>query len=727
MSSRGPWYSRLDRWVLFIGLLAVVTRLAYLEAADQDPTFYHPTIDASEYDSYARALAEDGNPWPGAYSRPPLYPQLLSVVYRLCDSPIRIALTLQALLGGASCVLTCLLGMRLFSRRVGLAAGAIVAVYGPMVFFDERLLASSLVVFSYLVVLLLTTRALSKPVWYNWMLVGLATGVSALTRPSIAPFFLLVLLVSSLATMLRTRRWKPGLAAVLCLLVGSVAPIVPVTVRNLRACGEFIPITTLGGVNLFIGNNPDAEQTIAIRPGFGWERLMRRPHAQGTVSAAEKEAYFSGLVAKYARENPVDFVAGLLRKTRLYLSAREIPRNFDIYTHRQFSGVMSALTWRIGGFGFPFGVLLPLAILGIVVGCPACPRRWVLAGYVGACVVSVILFFNASRYRLPVVPVLALFAAHGVAWLSVQLAAGRYRRAGVSVAGLLALGVGVNLPVGAPTDAIDFKAQLYHNLGGRLMIEGRVAEAERAWRTALDHAPDSAEIHAGLSFLLSRQGRAVEALTYARQAVELDRDLVEARTVYASTLQGTGDIAGALDQLCRAVEIEPGYAVPHAALGTLLTAAGKQDEAIHHLRKAVHLERNKPSHHVALARALIQEGTCGTAIAALEDAPRWADSDELTNELAWLLSTCPDPVLRDPQRGLVLATRLVHGRTDPNPVYLDTQAAALAAAGRFEEAAGVAARAATAARVNGLYDDAAGIDQHRALFLSKQPLNNPQR
>ena len=63
------------------------------------------------------------------------------------------------------------------------------------------------------------------------------------------------------------------------------------------------------------------------------------------------------------------------------------------------------------------------------------------------------------------------------------------------------------------------------------------------------------------------------------------------------------------------------------------------------------------------------------------------------NELAWLLATGSDPAVRDPAEAVRLADRAVRlsGGRDPN--LLDTQAAAQAAAGRFERAIETARRA----------------------------------
>jgi tetratricopeptide (TPR) repeat protein len=737
MSSAGRQPARLDRWMLFIALSAVVIRLIYLQEGSGDPTLLHPIIDASEHDICARQLVEGEDPWGGPYTRPPLYVYLLFLVYRLFGFSIGAALTVQAILGGATCLLTCLLGARLFSRRVGLAAGVIVAFYGPMIFFDLRLVAPSLVTLCYLGVLLLAVRAASRPTWHNWLLLGVVTGIAALARPSIAPFFLLVPTawivvrgadgVVDPSPAYRERFWQGRLIALTCLAAGSMAPIIPVAVRNYRASGQFIPICTYGGANLYVGNNPHAEDTIALRPGPAWDRLMRLPDAEGMVSPREREAHFLGLFMDYVRRQPGDFFAGLARKARLYFNGREIPRNVDLYMHRQFSGVLSLLVWQIGSFCFPFGVLLPLGLVGMFVGGRRPPHRVLLVGYALACAVSVVVFFVAGRYRLPVVPVLAIFAVHAVFWLRDQISRARYRRAGGAGLVLVVLGLGVNLPAKAPADDVDFQADLLNQLGVRLVHEGRLPEAERAWLEAAEVAPDCAEIHYRLGGVVAQQGRSADALFHARRAIEIEPDLTEAHLGSGLALQDLGDHDAALIQFRRALAIEPGHPHAHHLLGGFLLARGQYAEGVKHLRWATHFDNRRPSHYEVLALGLTIQGQYQEAIATLDAASRRLESIDLTDALAWLLATCPEARLRSPRRAVALAQRAVRASESRNPIHLDTLAAAYAAAGRFEQAAESAGRAAQIARRAGHDDIAAAMSGRRALYLAGQPCRDPMR
>jgi hypothetical protein len=103
-----------------------------------------------------------------------------------------------------------------------------------------------------------------------------------------------------------------------------------------------------------------------------------------------------------------------------------------------------------------------------------------------------------------------------------------------------------------------------------------------------------------------------------------------------------------------------------------------------------------------------------SAVAARPDAPL------VLNNLAWLLATHPDPQVRDPRRAVDLAERAVDATRGKTPSYVDTLAAARAAAGEFEQAAEIASRTARALRAAGASEPAAQVEQRAAAFRRRQ-------
>ena len=114
-------------------------QLTYLAGAVQDPTFLVPLIDAMHYDQAAARFAGGGPLAIGAFWQPPLFPLLLGCLYRLTGPGVASATVVLAGLSTLTCLLLWWVGSRLFSRRVGLIAGLLLAANGPFLFFSTQL------------------------------------------------------------------------------------------------------------------------------------------------------------------------------------------------------------------------------------------------------------------------------------------------------------------------------------------------------------------------------------------------------------------------------------------------------------------------------------------------------------------------------------------------------------------------------------------------------------
>jgi tetratricopeptide (TPR) repeat protein len=109
--------------------------------------------------------------------------------------------------------------------------------------------------------------------------------------------------------------------------------------------------------------------------------------------------------------------------------------------------------------------------------------------------------------------------------------------------------------------------------------------------------------------------------------------------------------------------------------------------------------------------------------ACLEAHPGYAKG---MNNLAWLLATSPDDALRDGKRAVELADRAL-SLSKGSFAMLDTLAAALAAAGEFEEAAATAREAEEAAAKAGQTALAADMGARRVLYEQGMAYRAPRR
>lgn len=489
----------MPAWVLVFAV-ALAVRLAYLLTA-RGPAFDAPLIDADYYDYLGTRLARGEGFDAGPFWQPPLYPLVLGGLYWLGGHSLWWPRLLQVLLGALTAALACGVARRSSGRdTVGLGAGLLVALHGPLVFYDGELLATSLGTFLGTAALWLAVR--EAPRFGTALLCGVCIGLGAL---AVVPLLLLVL---PLAWALG--RGRP-LRAVLCVMA-CAAVVLGATATNRVRSGEWVLISANGGLNLWLGNNADVDGAMAIRPGAAWEALAGEPVRRGFRTPAAQDAYFHQKTLEWCRSRPLDCAGNLLWKARLLLVARELPRNEDLYVVRSQSPVLWALTVRPGSFALPYALLWPLAAAGLVVlwrGWRAKEETRAALTVAGAALMLAapsVLFFVTGRYRAPLAPALCVLAALGLHAL-LSRASSRAVPVGVALA-VLALSV---WPVRLAVDAVDFEAELHYAVGGRHARLGNDGAAVEAWRHAVLRKPDYLEAGYNLGLALERLGRTGEA------------------------------------------------------------------------------------------------------------------------------------------------------------------------------------------------------------------------
>jgi len=234
-------------------LLALAARLLYNAVALGD---YTPTSDAHHYHDLASRLADghgfastfpfpDAEPHATAF-RPPLFPAVLGGLYAIFGPHLGVAQALNVTLGIGVVVLAALVTCRMAGVGAGVAGGALVAVYPPLLANDGPPLAEplSLCLVLLTVLLLLDNRLL-------WA--GAVTGLQVLTKPSAQGLVLLLV-----AWVL----WHWGWKRALTFIVPALLVVAPWIVRNALVMGSPMLVTS-NGFNLAALYSPQSREAHA--------------------------------------------------------------------------------------------------------------------------------------------------------------------------------------------------------------------------------------------------------------------------------------------------------------------------------------------------------------------------------------------------------------------------------------------------------------------------------
>jgi hypothetical protein len=463
------------------------------------------------------------------FFRAPLYPWLLGAVYSLAGTSVTAGALLSALMAAASTALLHRAALRAAGAGPAAVCAGLWALWGTDVMISTSLLIAPL----YTALLLAAFLAGEGGRTSAWPLVGLA----AAARPT----GLLVL-----PAMLARRR--PGVRGLLLL----AAPVLVVWGANALSGDPLTVLSSQGGVNLYIGNGPDADGTTAFAPvpadaagepgdGLPYHDNVRTAALAGYMSAhpgarpapSDVSAWWTARTLRHVAARPGRWLALEARKLLFLLSPVEVPSNYDLYYMRAASPVLAALAW-------PPPLSLPLLLLWLLVPGAlvvtvrggAHPTALRALAWAGLLALAPMLFFVTARMRLPMVPFLLLWAVPCAAvspGLSLKLAP-----AGLAAAVLLSLATadgarraGVNMEFydglahyragraeearvlflraverSAGVRGYDLnRTEAMYNLGVIAAREGRLGDAASWWRSVLRIRPGHRAAAAGLEAL----------------------------------------------------------------------------------------------------------------------------------------------------------------------------------------------------------------------------------
>ena len=419
------------RRLLIIAAVGLALRLVWVAIAARQPV---GMTDPVRYLFAGRDIAL-GNGYvdfstgqPTAYYPPgyPLFVGAIAAVLRpfgLLDNwlPQAVALV-QACLGAASIYLLGLLGRSLWSRKVGLVAALILALYPNLVMHTAGVLGETLYIFL-LVAALYVLLAVPFSTWSLRQGVlraggfGLLFGLAALVRPLALPVLVVLVVVWLRGRDGRSfegegRTWERGAAlrwsAVAIVATGAVMGAW--TVRNVVRMDELVLISTNTGDNLCIGHTTQATGGFHLRPGCVAEA---GDTSDGTAAEVAHDKELTRRAIRWTIDNPGK--EPRLMVSRIYQTfhadddAVMVVQN---YTHEEWLA-----PWQEGALRIAANGAYALVAIGGLVALVwrrhwwRTSRRQIFVWTMIMLAVVPMAFFGDPRFKVPVIPFLILLVA----------------------------------------------------------------------------------------------------------------------------------------------------------------------------------------------------------------------------------------------------------------------------------------------------------------------------
>ncbi|MCZ7556873.1 MAG: glycosyltransferase family 39 protein [Bacteroidia bacterium] len=560
---------------------ALFLRLLFLWSWSETPFFSRHFSDSKiYYDLAARILS--GQDTDRAFFMSPLYPWLLSLIMRITEDVDLWMRLIQVLLGSVVVYLVWDMGRSLFGRGSAFIAAILTAASVHLIFYENMFLLDSLLTGLMVGSLYCLLRAISRGRSRDWVLSGALFGLAVLTRAS-AVLFLPMMLI---AWMFRSGK-EPGHFRGVGLWTGmSLLMLLPSTLHNFSAEGIILPVTSSFGYNLYAGNNPGAmglyhmpEPVDLYSDPNGHQYAEARAGVE--MNSAEVSSWWRDRAVQWVLAEPAAFMQLLGRKLLLMFHTGDIDQvGLSMAFVQKEYGTIPGLPLQV------FPVVLVFGLAGMAGALRTGKNDWPLRLFFFTYLLSTALFFVSGRLRLPLLPMLYLYAGYGAMqfWRMFRMKA--FGREGIR----MVFGVLIAVVVLLVQPRIDQRfEQEYLKLGQISFDAGKYTEAAALFARSVDERPtvDGYVNHANA---LAAHGEFETAEAHFRQALKMDSTSALTWFNYGNMWMQRGAPGRAHACWMRAVETNPRFAPARRNLGLLLFRAGKLVEAEEQLARYVELE-----------------------------------------------------------------------------------------------------------------------------------------
>lgn len=513
--------------VLCVFAVSILLRLIYAEQLSHTYFFapFKGGYDDYIFDNWALDILR-GN-WLGDRAiyiyRMPLYVYFLSFVYYLFGHSYWAVYITQSIIGAASCVVVYSIGRMIFSPACGLVAGLIMALYGPLLYYNGMLVGETVGIFLTCMAFLYLLFFARDGKRRHLLFAGLCIGLSMLVRGNM--LIVLPFIIAWLVFKMKKEDARAVALSMAAFILGVALAVLPIIVRNYVQEKDFVPVTALGGLNIYIGNSfeADGRYNLVKRIGNNAETMIRDSIEVAENAAGRKlkpsevsNYWVKETLASIGRNGPAYLVPLMAKKIVLFWNSYELPDIWDYYFIKRYIPIIS----------FPlinFSVIAALAFLGAYVARVQKKDISLLGVFVVGYMVSLVAVFITSRYRIQVVPFLAVLAGYAVINLPAILKMPA-KKAVTCAAIFLAAIAFCNIPVVRTS----FETS-YNSLGVLLKRAGMIEDAITTYNKAIEIAPNYPSPYYNLGILYRDSGQTDMAVQYFRKALEAAPDFKQAR------------------------------------------------------------------------------------------------------------------------------------------------------------------------------------------------------
>lgn len=373
-----------------------------------------PATDMHTYKKLAESISQ-GDFHGKFYYQPFYYSIFLPLIYLTLGYTASAVIIIQSILGAATVYLVGLSTAKVWNRQAAILAALMVTFSQVLVFYTPYLLIATLQAFWLALIFYATITAFKSGKKTSWVICALIVSCAILSRGNV--WFMvpgiIALAVYSLAVKDRkssTLRQKilRSCAVVLIFLAVIILPQAPFAYRNSVLSGELSGPSTAAAAVLSLGNTQEAPPG-GREPSWG-AGPMEYPRSYAIWMDKDSEISVPTRIWRWFYREPLAFLELTYRKFLLFWDHREIPNNVSLE-----SALKQSVYLSYGGFlGTAFIIIPALAGLYVLIWRSFKKHdlgMLLLMYFILAYCSATAAFYILSRFRAPIIPLLAILGA----------------------------------------------------------------------------------------------------------------------------------------------------------------------------------------------------------------------------------------------------------------------------------------------------------------------------
>ncbi len=535
--------------LIIIIIVGISIRVGYWFTVVDEAWFQVPGMDPEYYDVWAKDILNGNAGKYIPFPRGPLYPYVLALI-KVIFGEYWLFPRILNLLADVITIMTIFhFGRLIAGNLVGIIASTVIALNGMMIYFSGELLGTSLEIAFTALYLFTAYLALIKSDYIFVILSGIILGLFSITRPN--ALILLILLPIAIGIFHRFKLNKIIKPIITHLFILFLC-LVPITITNYIASGEFIPISTLGGVNFYIGNAKGASGWSSSLPGVGagWDEDDAQRVAEIDAGRPLKPGEISNQLFKMGlREIKSDITGWLnliLRKIYYLIGYQEIGNNRPLELVKKAAPFIKIFMFISIGF------ILPISVWGLFAKWHS-QKTFISLNILYIIIFGgvLVLFFISSRYRMPLLPALTLLMSMGIDDIIQRI---KIHKSLLDPALVIFIGWSITM---LPWSVVEgHPAQPYYIIGNANLHLNRNQEAIDNYKIAYEIDPNFLRLKLNMGVAYMQLGDTAQAENYFLEAAKLPQSKAEAHNNLGVIAETHKDLTKAELEYTRALEAD---------------------------------------------------------------------------------------------------------------------------------------------------------------------------